>query len=173
MRLNHLQLNALHQRYHRYVATHDHIAGTTNAMLTDNVSRLHLWHLADAVLLTDFNHSYPQALLWRLSTMHNNLPPDPYTIPLLPSTTRPLHHPLAAFKASPNMSATGSSLPAARPSALAQWRTPCERWVRRSLGCPDPRMNTHGAVPWIVDSLPCTAHGPMRTTLPRASSPFR
>ena len=47
-----LRYNALHQRAHRYVAVHDHIAGTANAM-ADDASRL--WHLSNDNLLTHFN----------------------------------------------------------------------------------------------------------------------
>jgi hypothetical protein len=53
-----LRYNALHQRTHRYVAVHDHIAGAANVM-ADDASRL--WHLCDCALLTHFNTYYPQA----------------------------------------------------------------------------------------------------------------
>ena len=40
-----LRLNSLHQRTHRYVATHNHIAGKANVM-ADDASRL--WHMSDS-----------------------------------------------------------------------------------------------------------------------------
>ena len=61
-----LRLNAMHQRAHRYVATHDHIAGTANSM-ADDASRL--LHLPDSDLLTHFESHYPQALPWRILTL--------------------------------------------------------------------------------------------------------
>jgi hypothetical protein len=58
-----LLYNSLHQRRHRYVATHSHIAGTANAM-ADDASRL--WHLPDQELLTYFSRTYPQESPWEL-----------------------------------------------------------------------------------------------------------
>ena len=61
-----LRYNALHQREHRYVATHAHIAGKANVM-ADDASRL--WHLDDAMLLSHFDLTYPQASPWRMLTL--------------------------------------------------------------------------------------------------------
>ncbi len=58
-----LRYNALHQRQHRYVAAHDHIAGKANVM-ADDASRL--WHLDDAALLSHFARTYPQVSPWRM-----------------------------------------------------------------------------------------------------------
>ena len=155
-----LRYNALHQRQHRYVATHDHIAGTANAM-ADDASRL--WHLNDHQLLTHFNLYYPQASPWQLLAVtpsvnsaltgalfkqrparefHASAPPPatphgpagqcsarPSTSthgvsPTMPSPSSSKSLPIACVQA--------SSLPAASVSALAQWRTPCARWDRRT-----------------------------------------
>ncbi|KAI2500159.1 adenylate kinase [Fragilaria crotonensis] len=58
-----LRLNALHQRYHRYVPQHDYIAGTANVMADDASRR---WDLSDSAFLTHFNTVYPQATSWKL-----------------------------------------------------------------------------------------------------------
>lgn len=58
-----LRYNALHQRRHRYVATHNHIADKANVMADDASRR---WDLPDAELLFLFNTLYPQALPWQI-----------------------------------------------------------------------------------------------------------
>ena len=61
-----LRLNSLHQRQHRFVAAHNHIAGQPIVM-TDNAS--HLWHLTDRDLLTHFLTHCPQDSPWTLWTL--------------------------------------------------------------------------------------------------------
>ena len=61
-----LRLNSLHQRQHRYVARHNHIAGTANVMADD---ASHRWDLSDMELLSHFTRFYPQASPWRILTL--------------------------------------------------------------------------------------------------------
>jgi hypothetical protein len=58
-----LRLQAIHQRFHRYMPLHSYLPGKLNTM-ADDASRL--WHLSDQQLLTHFNHNYPQHLFWQL-----------------------------------------------------------------------------------------------------------
>ena len=156
-----LRLNALHQRTHRYVATHDHIAGTANSM-ADDASRL--LHLSDADLLTHFDTHYPQALPLRISTPSSSMRsaltgalfrtrpvggfPD--------SASTPQHHPgTAGTPSAPPWESTPATCPQTRCpsckclrngydrdrspptpalSALEQWKTPFARWARRTPG---------------------------------------
>ena len=156
-----LRLNALHQRAHRYVATHDHIAGTANSM-ADDASRL--LHLSDSALLTHFNTQYPQALPWRTltlsSSMHSALTgalfktrpvdgfpnnaftprPRPGSVgtpfaPLWVSTPAPCPRtPSPSCRCSRNGCEQALSPPAPTLSALEQWKTPFARWARRTPG---------------------------------------
>lgn len=154
-----LQYNALHQRHHRYLARHHYIPGPVNAM-ADAASRR--WDLSDDAFLTHFNLSYPQATSWRLFPLssatssaltgalfkkrphdgfpNNDAPPPPppglsgatsahasVSTPTTSATT-----PFACCSSSPIATAPERSLPAATLSALGQWRTPYERWVRRT-----------------------------------------
>ena len=158
-----LRLNALHQRRHRYVPFHDHIAGKANVM-ADDASRL--WHLSDADLLSHFCTVYPQATSWRLLTLQADMrlaligslsrkrciPPT-----LCIATTPPLARgrsgattvpPAASVRISKTLRATRSpfssslrsstapaaSHPATGPSDLARWRTPYATWRRRLPG---------------------------------------
>jgi hypothetical protein len=58
-----LQLQALHQRHHRYVPLHDFIPGMANVM-DDDCSRL--FNLTDCQLLSHFNSSFPQTRPWQM-----------------------------------------------------------------------------------------------------------
>jgi hypothetical protein len=58
-----LRLQAIHQRFHRYMPLLSYLPGKLNTM-ADDASRL--WHLSDQQLLTYFNTNYPQYLSWQL-----------------------------------------------------------------------------------------------------------
>jgi hypothetical protein len=58
-----LRMQALHQRFHRYVPTHSYLPGPLNRMGDDSSRR---WDLSDAELLTHFDLSYPQPTPWQL-----------------------------------------------------------------------------------------------------------
>jgi hypothetical protein len=58
-----LQLQAPHQRHHRYFALHDFIPGIVNVM-ADRCSRM--FHLTDTELLSYFNSHFPQTMPWQL-----------------------------------------------------------------------------------------------------------
>ena len=156
-----LRLNSLHQRMHRYVATHNHIAGKANVM-ADDASRL--WHMSNSELLTRFHSHYPQALPWKLLTLspatnlaligalskkrpaheflaNAAIPPAPpgncgaSSAPAsgsIPTTCHPTQCP--SSKSSPTASGMAPSRPAVLPCDLAQWRTPFVRWGRRMPG---------------------------------------
>jgi len=153
-----LQYNALHQRYHRYLARHHYIPGPVNAMADDASRR---WDLSDDEFLTHFDQSYPQATSWRLFPLpiatnsaltgalfkkrqHNGfldnaaLPPPPrgpcgassaLTSGLTLNTSAPTR--FAYCSSLHSATAPERLLPAATLSALGQWRTPYEQWVRR------------------------------------------
>jgi hypothetical protein len=58
-----LWLQAIHQRFHRYLPLHSYLPGKLNAMV-DDASRL--WQLNDQDLLTHFNVHYPQHRSWQI-----------------------------------------------------------------------------------------------------------
>ena len=58
-----LRLQALHQRFHRYISTHSYLPGVLNSM-ADDASRL--WHLSDDDIISHFNRQYPQPRSWKL-----------------------------------------------------------------------------------------------------------
>lgn len=57
------RLMSLHQRHHRYLSQHFHIAKKANTMADDYSC---LWNLNDDKLLTYFNLNYPQTTPWKL-----------------------------------------------------------------------------------------------------------
>lgn len=156
-----LRLNALHQRQHRYVAVHNHIAGQANAMADDASRR---WDLDDSALLTHFTRHFPQASPWRLCLLppasnsaltgalfkrrptHECLgsvlpPPEPLGVYGKRSATRSTSTPIACletpfpcFNSSPSASAGAPLLPAATPCDLVRWKKPYEPWARRTPG---------------------------------------
>ena len=156
-----LRLNALHQRQHRYVATHNHIAGHANVM-ADDASRL--WQLTDTDLLTHFDTRYPQASPWTMWTLEpatNSsligslfrrrpaheflrnallLPAPPAycgSTSALASDAIPLHSQRTrsrCSKSSHNACGAAPSPPAVDQCGLATWRTPSARWARRTPG---------------------------------------
>ena len=158
-----LRLNALHQRYHRYVALQDYIPGPANVMADDASRR---WDLTDVALLTHFNASYPQLTSWTMlplpapilssltgalcrkrcapaSLRIANTPPPapgPSGRPSAPpwpsdliSVTSPAT-PSLSYKSLPISIARAVSPPAVDRSALVRWKTPCVTWRRRLPG---------------------------------------
>lgn len=153
-----LRYNALHQRTHRYVALHDHIAGTANLMADDASRR---WDLTDDDLLTHFNFVYPQALPWQMLPLHSSTnsaligalfkkrrgpasqlvaPPPlpargisglPSAAPSASTPTICRQTPSPFSKSSPSASALVHSHPADGASSLGPWRTPSAVWARR------------------------------------------
>jgi hypothetical protein len=156
-----LRLNSLHQRRHRYVPVHNHIAGKANAMADDASRR---WDLSNAELLTHFNLHYPQASPWQLchlphatkstltgalfSERHRHAFRDNVSQPLtLPGDYgRPSARPSKSILTTshvtpshfsnslPSASATVPLLPAVTPCDLARWKTPYALWARRTPG---------------------------------------
>jgi hypothetical protein len=155
-----LRIQALHQRFHRYIPLHDYLPGTVNAM-ADDCSRL--WHLSDSQLLAYFNSTYPQPVTWQLCHLRPEMS-SALTLALLRKRSAP-----ASFLAEPvqpitigtagwisaktkagtpgytslkTLSPSSKSLlpdtvmaalpPAATPSDLEQWRTRSVPWARRS-----------------------------------------
>lgn len=156
-----LRLNSLHQRQHRYVSTHNHIAGPSNVM-ADDASRL--WHLTDDELLSHFNARYPQVSPWQLwtltpaanSALIGSLFRRPPDHAFLHNASLPPAHPDACGPcsaqppavtptpcppirshccySSPNASAAALSHPAVDRCGLATWRKSSAPWARRTPG---------------------------------------
>jgi hypothetical protein len=155
-----LRLQALHQRFHRYVPTHSYLPGPLNCM-GDDASRR--WDLSDDDLLTHFNLSYPQPTPWQLyrpntemlsavtsALRRKRLPPESFLIvppPLadsgavgrtsvershwiLPSRRSPIQSP--SCKSTHTDTAPASLPPVVTLSALEQWRTPFAPLAKRS-----------------------------------------
>ncbi len=154
-----LRVQALHQRYHRYLASTFYLPGPLNIM-ADDCSRL--WELSDVELLTHFNATYPQATSWRIvhpssamlssvtSALRSERPePASFLLEPPPLTTPGSSGPhsvttcestrgsaqwktlLASYKSSANGTAPAKLLPIATLSDLAPWRVPSERSARR------------------------------------------
>ena len=96
-----LRLQALHQRYHRYVATYSYLPGPTNVM-SDDASRL--WHLSDNELLTHFDSTYPQPHSWVLYQ-----PPLHMTSAVISALHKRRPMPESFLHAPPPLSDTGKS----------------------------------------------------------------
>lgn len=154
-----LRLQALHQRYHRYVQLKDFVSGIHNP-LADDSSRL--FHLSDSQLLHYFNTTYPQRRSWRLYhptpemlsaviTALRNKTSKPASFLLEPKEPRDIGRPGSAsakssesiqlFKSSkiPSLSSKSSSAaiasetlpPANAKSDLAQWKMPYAALAKR------------------------------------------
>ena len=157
-----LQFNALHQRKYRYLVRHHYIPGPVNAMadaasrrwdLSDDVLLTYFdshYPQARSWQLYQLNSATNASVIGALSRKR---PRDGYlanvAAPLMPPglsgkpfaqvcTSLPsLFAPVAtshSFNSLPNATAPAPSFPAATLSALEQWRTPYERWVRRTPG---------------------------------------
>ena len=157
-----LRLKASHQRHHRYLARHHYIPGPVNAM-ADDASRLwalsdselishfnshypqaHSWHvhpLTSAMSASVIGALCKQRLPIELPT--SATPPlPPVGTSGLPSVAASnsipspwaLATPSRSCSSSPSATAPEPLRPAATLSALAQWRTPYERWARRTPG---------------------------------------
>jgi hypothetical protein len=118
-----LRQQALHQRYHRYVALNDYEPGILNKM-ADNASRY--FHLNDEAFLTLFNSQYPQSQPWRLFQLHPKIVSS--TISALQTKTSPM----ALFLHAPNRPLpTGVS---GKPSAMrSTWILPYKTLPTPSL----------------------------------------
>ena len=165
-----LRAQALHQRYHRYLPTHDYIPGPANEM-ADLCSRA--WNLDDSQLLQLFNSKFPQALPWKechldsemfsalISALFKKPSSMAYALknPEKPINTGGYGPPTAWNTAStrsyavsqirspfckslPTVTDKELLLPAKNWSDIVQYRQPCVRWARRSNGW-GPR--THGS----------------------------
>ena len=157
-----LRLQAHHQRYHRYVPTHDYVPGSAN-VLADVCSRA--WHLSNTQLLRHFNTTYPQIRSWQLCHVNSNwtssLISALFRKPLpmeflrkMPSLRMPIGHFGPSFASSTTLipscatskilSPSSKSLhkdietvaypPAVSPSQLAGYQLSSARWARRSNG---------------------------------------
>ncbi len=156
-----LRYNALHQRHYRYLSRHHYIPGPVNAM-ADAASRR--WDLSDSDFLTHFNTVYPQDISWTLHPLANatksaltgalcktrrrhgflgSAPPAPTPVGNYGSSSAPAlisapidwaATPSPSYSFLHNAIAPKRSHPAASLSALAQWRTPYERWDGRTPG---------------------------------------
>jgi hypothetical protein len=155
-----LRLQAIHQRYHRYIPSHSYLPGSLNVMV-DDASRL--WHLSDDQFLTHFNATYPQHRSWHLyhprpeihsaviCALHRkrSLPASFLAVPRQPTTigstgahfasrSRWIHTSKTSktrslcSKSISNVIASGPLHPVVSPSGLAQWKTPCVPLARRS-----------------------------------------
>jgi hypothetical protein len=155
-----LRLQALHQRFHRYLPHIFYLPGPINKM-ADDASRL--FRLSDDELLTHFNLHYPQTVSWRMlhpsnemlssltSALHRTRPePASFLRAPLPKIvagpygkTSVLNSVLIpSFRTLTTQSSSSKYLdrdtdPALLPpvvnlSSLAQWKTPSAQWVRRS-----------------------------------------
>jgi hypothetical protein len=129
-----LHIQALHQRFHRYLPLHDYIPGPVNAMVDDG-SRL--WNLHESQLIQHFNPTYPQTKSWRfcplwpplLSTLISLLfrtrsePPSYLAMPKQPTTI--------GSGGLPSASASGSTTSFPRPATLSRSSKsspPIPRW---------------------------------------------
>jgi hypothetical protein len=157
-----LRVQALHQRFYRYVSRIDHIPGVVNAM-ADAASRR--WELTDSQLVSFFNSTYPQSTPWTQCTLRPHMDsaltsalcktrsePESYLAAPGPPTSTgssgkafaTASTSMASLPASRTRSPSSKSLalatataalpPATTLSDLAQWRTPYARWARCSPG---------------------------------------
>jgi hypothetical protein len=154
-----LRLASLHQRHHRYLAVHDHIKGTANAM-ADDCSRM--WEKSDTALLAHFEQVYPQSQAWRIARLRPEMRSavisalrrkraEPHSFLNEPTHTPPPGNcgaataktwgtthssatsptPFPIFKSSPNGTGQDSCPKAATLSDLGQWKTPFVPSARR------------------------------------------
>ena len=157
-----LRIQSHHQRYHRYVPTHDYVPGTANE-LADICSRA--WHLNDSQLLAYFNNTFPQIRSWRTCHLNSDMnsalisalqrqplpmefvrKPPSQRIPIghfgpniaKKSTLTPSSHtyqtPSPSCKSLPSDIGSEPYPPAVNPSQLAGYQQPSARWARRSKG---------------------------------------
>jgi hypothetical protein len=155
-----LRLQAIHQRFHRYLPLHSYLPGKLNTM-ADDASRL--WHLSNQQLLTHFDTNYPQHRSWQLyhptPEMHSavisalrrqrSLPASFLHAPIQPTpigesgpssatrfrwipSSRTSKTQLPSCKSTANATASEPSHPAVNQSDLARWRTRYAPLARRS-----------------------------------------
>ena len=154
-----LRFGSLHQRTYRYIVRAHYMPGPVNVMADDASRR---WDLSDADLLTHFDAHYPQALSWQMrplssatsallngalskklspaASLVNASPPPPRhgragrrSVPASASIPSPSAPTQFLFSNSlPTDTAPARSPPAVTPSGLGLWKTPYERWARRT-----------------------------------------
>jgi hypothetical protein len=155
-----LRLQAIHQRFHRYLPRHSYIPGKLNNM-ADDASRL--WPMNENELLTHFNATYPQHRSWQLyqprheinsavtCALHRKrsppasflaVPKQPTTIGSIgPSsatrstwihTSKTFKTPSRSSKFTSNATESEPLHPAADLSDLERWRIRCVPLGRRS-----------------------------------------
>jgi hypothetical protein len=156
-----LRLQAIHQRFHRYIPLHRYLPGKLNAM-ADDASRL--WNMNDTELLTHFNITYPQHRSWQLyhprpavtsaviCALHRkrSQPASFLAVPKQPTTIGTTGLTFASrsmwtrtsskisriqsrySKCISNATASEPLLPVADRFGLEQWRTPFVPLARRS-----------------------------------------
>jgi hypothetical protein len=170
-----LRLQALHQRYHRYLPLTQYIPGPANTMADDCSRR---WDLSDSDLISHFATSYPQTKSWRLchlqpgmlssliSALQRQRPAPLLMFPPKTKSTAPgkngfnsvgtytttrslpaLLTPSSSFKSLPNESGTADPPAAVNLSAIARYLTPSVRWARRS---PYWGPLTHASIPQVA-----------------------
>jgi hypothetical protein len=154
-----LRIQAIHQRFHRYIPLHSYLPGQLNAM-ADEASRL--WNLSDNELLTHFNAVYPQDRSWQLyqprpeilsaviCALHRkrSQPASFLDVPKLPTTigsngrnfanrstwirsSKAFRTRLPSSKCTSNATELAPLRPVANLSGLEQWRTPSVPSARR------------------------------------------
>jgi len=155
-----LRLQALHQRFFRYVPLRDYIPGRQNVM-ADMLSRR--WDLSDSAVLAHFNAHFPQRRSWRICHLRgamtsaltlalsrrrcdpellHHLPANRLDIGCFGSFSVPTSDPTSALSTSWIRSPTSKSSaldtetdalpPAITASDLRRFLTPSDRWDRRS-----------------------------------------
>ena len=157
-----LRFNAVHQRHYRYVSRHHYMPGPVNVM-ADDASRLwhlsdtdllthfntsypqaHSWRMhhlpsATSASLIGALSKKPLSSAALLNDPPTPLPPGTSGCPSAPrwasmpcSSPRPT--PSHFCNSLHSVTAPASSHPVVNLSGLAQWRTPYERWARRTPG---------------------------------------
>jgi hypothetical protein len=155
-----LRYNALHQRQHRYISRHHYIPGPVNVMaddasrrwdLTDHELLTHFdrtYPQASSWCMRTLQPATNAALIGALSRRRplnasplNALPAEPQpglsgrpSVPASASTPLLLGTgtPYLFCNSTPNATATAPLRPVVTLSELGQWKTPYERWARRT-----------------------------------------
>ena len=135
-----LDVSALHQRHHHFLALTDHMPGVTNA-IADDLSRL--WHLTDSQLLAHLNSLYPQKQPWRIVNLRPEMLAS-VTTALRASRPQPQLHP-SDPKTKTVIGASGltSAAPLACPRTHHPSRT--SHLFSRCSPCDCDRENLHPA----------------------------
>ena len=155
-----LRVQALHQRYHRYLSTVFYLPGVVNIM-SDDASRL--FELSDPDILTHFNTQYPQTNSWRIAhptsemlssvtsaLRRKRVDPASFLRAPIPTTKLGSSGPSSvatstltpgslmwgtrycSYKSLGSGTVPDTSHPVRDLSSLAQWKEPCVQWGRLS-----------------------------------------